>query len=146
MILWNIGIVCFIIELHQFTSGTPLYIPQKRKVFLLYTSIESTYICKSFHFFPLKIRVKSSLSPSSFSKERMSAVYLYGHISPRRLWRLEMAKSDKNPKWRTQTTLQLLKMKNLQHKTPFLACIYIFPLVTYKDFPFYGKYYFMKYP
>ena len=30
MILWNIGIVCFIIELHQFTSGTP-YIPQKRK-------------------------------------------------------------------------------------------------------------------
>jgi hypothetical protein len=27
---WNIGIVCFIIELHQFTSGTP-YIPQKRK-------------------------------------------------------------------------------------------------------------------
>jgi hypothetical protein len=31
MILWNIGIVCFKIELHQFTSGTPLYIPQKRK-------------------------------------------------------------------------------------------------------------------
>jgi hypothetical protein len=30
MILWNIGIVCFIIELHQFTSGTS-YIPQKRK-------------------------------------------------------------------------------------------------------------------
>ena len=30
MNLWNIGIVCFIIELHQFTSGTP-YIPQKRK-------------------------------------------------------------------------------------------------------------------
>jgi hypothetical protein len=30
MILWNIGIVCFIIELHQFTSGTP-YILQKRK-------------------------------------------------------------------------------------------------------------------
>ena len=30
MILWNIGIACFIIELHQFTSGTP-YIPQKRK-------------------------------------------------------------------------------------------------------------------
>ena len=30
MILWNIGIICFIIELHQFTSGTP-YIPQKRK-------------------------------------------------------------------------------------------------------------------
>jgi len=27
MILWNIGIVCFIIELHQFTSGTP-YTPQ----------------------------------------------------------------------------------------------------------------------
>ena len=27
MILWNISIVCFIIELHQFTSGTP-YIPQ----------------------------------------------------------------------------------------------------------------------
>ena len=30
LILWNIDIVCFIIELHQFTSGTP-YIPQKRK-------------------------------------------------------------------------------------------------------------------
>jgi hypothetical protein len=30
MILWNIGIICFIIELHQFTSGTP-YIPQKRQ-------------------------------------------------------------------------------------------------------------------
>jgi hypothetical protein len=30
MILWNIGIVCFIIELHQFTSGTP-YISQKIK-------------------------------------------------------------------------------------------------------------------
>jgi hypothetical protein len=30
LILWNIGIVYFIIELHQFTSGTP-YIPQKRK-------------------------------------------------------------------------------------------------------------------
>jgi hypothetical protein len=29
MILWNIGIVCFIIELHQFTSGTPYNIPQK---------------------------------------------------------------------------------------------------------------------
>jgi hypothetical protein len=27
---WNIGIICFIIELHQFTSGTP-YIPEKRK-------------------------------------------------------------------------------------------------------------------
>jgi len=27
----NIGIVCFIIELHQFTSGTP-YIPQIWKV------------------------------------------------------------------------------------------------------------------
>jgi hypothetical protein len=36
--------------------------------------------------------------------------------------------------------LQLLKIKNLQHKTSFLTCIYIFPLVTYKDFPFYGKY------
>ena len=30
MNLWNIGIVCFIIELHQYTSGTP-YIPQKKK-------------------------------------------------------------------------------------------------------------------
>ena len=36
--------------------------------------------------------------------------------------------------------LQLLKIKNLQHKTSFLTCIYIFPLVTYKDFFFYGKY------
>ena len=36
--------------------------------------------------------------------------------------------------------LQLLKIKNLQHKTSFLTCIYIFPLVTYKDFYFYGKY------
>ena len=26
----NIGIVCFIIELHQFTSGTP-YIPKKKE-------------------------------------------------------------------------------------------------------------------
>jgi hypothetical protein len=47
MILWNIGIVCLVIELHQFTSGTPY-------VFLLYTSIESTCICKSFHFFFLR--------------------------------------------------------------------------------------------
>jgi hypothetical protein len=31
MIWWNIGIVCFIIELHQFTSGTP-YIPQMCKI------------------------------------------------------------------------------------------------------------------
>ena len=31
MILWNISIVCFNIELHQFTSGTP-YIPQICKV------------------------------------------------------------------------------------------------------------------
>jgi hypothetical protein len=38
------------------------------------------------------------------------------------------------------TKLQLLKIKNLQHKTSFLTCIYIFPLVTYKDFSFYGKY------
>ena len=37
MILWNIGIVCFIIELHQFTSGTP-YIPQKKKTWSLYHS------------------------------------------------------------------------------------------------------------
>jgi hypothetical protein len=36
--------------------------------------------------------------------------------------------------------LQLLRIKNLQHKTSFLTCIYIFPLVTYKDFSFYGKY------
>jgi hypothetical protein len=36
--------------------------------------------------------------------------------------------------------LQLLKIKNLQHKTSFLTCIYIFPLVTYKDFSFDGKY------
>jgi hypothetical protein len=36
--------------------------------------------------------------------------------------------------------LQLLKIKNLQHKTSLLTCIYIFPLVTYKDFSFNGKY------
>jgi hypothetical protein len=34
----------------------------------------------------------------------------------------------------TKTKLQLLKIKNLQHKSSFLTCIYIFPLVTYKDF------------
>ena len=43
------------------------------RVFLLYISIKSTCICKSFFF--LKIRVKSSFSPSSFWKERMPAVY-----------------------------------------------------------------------
>ena len=43
-------------------------------------------------------------------------------------------------KTRKQTKLQLLKIKNLQHKTSFLTCIYISPLVTYKDFSFYGKY------
>jgi hypothetical protein len=42
-----------------------------------------------------------------------------------------------NPQW---NQLQLLRIKNLQHKTSFLTCIYIFPLVTYKDFSFYGKY------
>jgi hypothetical protein len=36
--------------------------------------------------------------------------------------------------------LQLLKIKYLQHKTSLLTCIYIFPLVTYKDFSFNGKY------
>ena len=46
----------------------------------------------------------------------------------------------KEKKTRKQTKLQLLKIKNLQHKTSFLTCIYIFPLVTYKDFSFYGKY------
>ena len=29
-LMLGLGIICFIIELHQFTSGTP-YIPQKRK-------------------------------------------------------------------------------------------------------------------
>ena len=46
----------------------------------------------------------------------------------------------KGEKTREQRKLQLLKIKNLQHKTSFLTCIYIFPLVTYKDFYFYGKY------
>jgi hypothetical protein len=32
MILWNIGIVCFIIELHQFTSGT-LYHKKENKTY-----------------------------------------------------------------------------------------------------------------
>ena len=43
-------------------------------------------------------------------------------------------------KTRKQTKLQLFKIKNLQHKTSFLTCIYIFPLVTHKDFSFYRKY------
>jgi hypothetical protein len=150
MILWNIGIVCFIIELHQFTSsGTP-YIPQKRKqnlqmwslyhsrdrivaasrplqiytesvnhigavlssikgkvficyqremfmhvikrkfcvesfwfltivilfvfVFFSFTPALKALYLQKFPFFPLKIRVKSSFSPTSFWKERMSAV------------------------------------------------------------------------
>ena len=42
MIVWNICIVCFIIELHQFTSGTP-YIPQQRKQNL---QIWSLYQCR----------------------------------------------------------------------------------------------------
>jgi hypothetical protein len=42
---------------------------------------------------------------------------------------------EKNTKTNTITIV-----KNLQHKTSFLTCIYIFPLVTYKDFSFYGKY------
>jgi hypothetical protein len=37
-------------------------------------------------------------------------------------------------------TNKITIVKNLQHKTSFLTCIYIFPLVTYKDFSFYGKY------
>jgi hypothetical protein len=41
---------------------------------------------------------------------------------------------------RKQIKLQLLKIKNLQHKTSLLTCIYIFPLVTNKDFSFDGKY------
>ena len=56
-ISWNIGIVCFIIELHQFTSGTP-YIPQKRKqnlpIWSLYHSgdrIGAVSSCFFFFFF-----------------------------------------------------------------------------------------------
>jgi hypothetical protein len=37
-------------------------------------------------------------------------------------------------------TNKITIVKNLQHKTSFLTCIYIFPLVTYKDFSFYEKY------
>jgi hypothetical protein len=37
-------------------------------------------------------------------------------------------------------TNKITIVKSLQHKTSFLTCIYIFPLVTYKDFSFYGKY------
>ena len=43
---------------------------------------------------------------------------------------------EKNTK--TNKIAKLFKIKTLQHKTSFLTCIYIFPLVTYKDFPFYG--------
>jgi len=53
---------------------------------------------------------------------------------------MESFAGEKGEKTRKQTKLQLLKIKTLQHKTSFLTCIYIFPLVTYKDFPFYGKY------
>ena len=38
------------------------------RVFLLYTSIESTCFCKNFHLFPLKIRVKSSFSHPVFGR------------------------------------------------------------------------------
>jgi hypothetical protein len=36
--------------------------------------------------------------------------------------------------------ITIVKNQKLQNKTSFLTCIYIFPLVTYKDFSFYGKY------
>jgi hypothetical protein len=44
---------------------------------------------------------------------------------------------EKNTKTNKITIVQNQK---LQNKTSFLTCIYIFSLVTYKDFSFYGKY------
>jgi hypothetical protein len=46
----------------------------------------------------------------------------------------------KQEKTKKSAPIGFANIKNLQHKTSFLTCIYIFPLVTYKDFPFYGKY------
>jgi hypothetical protein len=47
-ILWNIGIICFIIELHEFTSGSP-YIPQIWKI------DRSLYLRASFRFLTIII-------------------------------------------------------------------------------------------
>ena len=44
---------------------------------------------------------------------------------------------EKNTK---ANTITIVKNQKLSTQTSFLICIYIFPLVTYKDFPFYGKY------
>ena len=67
-------------------------------VFFSFTPALKALVSAKVSIFFLKIRVKSSFSSSSFWKERMPAVELYGYISTRRLWCLEMAKSGKNPK------------------------------------------------
>ena len=61
-------------------------------------SIQNSCICKNFLFF-FFLKSETNLNfPSIFWKERVLAVYLYGHITTRRLWRLVMPKSGKNPK------------------------------------------------
>jgi hypothetical protein len=67
------------------------------RVFPFSPSIESTCICKNFRFF-LKIIVKSSFSHPVFRRSGCRLSHSTGHISTRRLWRLEMTKSGKNPK------------------------------------------------
>jgi hypothetical protein len=101
------------------------------RVFLLYTSIESTCICKSFRFFLLRSESNLHFPHPAFGRSGCRCltlrtrrnfgwfrtfiglpIELYGHISTRRLWRLEMAKSGKNPKCSFFITKSAVEPKN----------------------------------